>query len=658
MGGGEDLVNSTDSAAKSPVNHATGTAEKPVTNKGDSSENSENNQAADAENPTNDQPNSAVNPVSNQEVGSENPTNEEPKDALDPLNNQSVGAENPVNDQAHVETSINDKTCGAEDLVGDRSNDHLNVAENPSTDQVSGAENPVHGQEGSLNDTAGGTVDIVNDKAGGAETEINDQLNVAKSIADDKAHAAEISTNDITGDDETENSMNSKTGDVKIPVNNEADAVENPLDDKQDAPNNLVEEKADAIVTSSNSKEDTVETPNSSNSKEDTVETPNRADRLPEEAKEILISLAGKWEDVLDATALQVIPLKGAMTNEVFQIKWPATNGETSRKVVVRIYGEGVEIFFDRGDEIRTFEYMSKNGQGPRLLGRFTNGRVEEFIHARTLSAPDLRDPFISALIAAKLKEFHNLEMPGEKTVNLWCTLRKWLIEAKRLSSPKEVEAFYLDTVDKEISILEKELSGTHQQIGFCHNDLQYGNIMLDEETNSVTIIDYEYASHNPVAYDIANHFCEMAANYHTETPHILDYSKYPDFEERAGFITAYLSSSGEEPSEGEVEHLLQEVEKYTLANHLFWGLWGIISGQVNTIEFDYKEYAKQRFQEYWARKPYLLSSDAPSPFNPPEGTGDLASAGHTKGHHSSKNPGIFRKMKRVLGLGLFRSKG
>jgi choline/ethanolamine kinase len=39
---------------------------------------------------------------------------------------------------------------------------------------------------------------------------------------------------------------------------------------------------------------------------------------------------------------------------------------------------------------------------------------------------------------------------------------------------------------------------------------------------------DYEYASYNPVAYDIANHFTEMAANYHTETPHVLDFSKYP----------------------------------------------------------------------------------------------------------------------------------
>ena len=95
--------------------------------------------------------------------------------------------------------------------------------------------------------------------------------------------------------------------------------------------------------------------------------------------------MASKWEDVFDANALQVIPLKGAMTNEVFQIKWPTTTGELSRKVLVRMYGEGVDVFFDRDNEIHTFEFMSKNGQGPRLLGRFTNGRVEEFIHARVI---------------------------------------------------------------------------------------------------------------------------------------------------------------------------------------------------------------------------------------------------------------------------------
>lgn len=36
--------------------------------------------------------------------------------------------------------------------------------------------------------------------------------------------------------------------------------------------------------------------------------------------------------------------------------------------------------------------------------------------------------------------------------------------------------------------------------------------------------------------------------------------------------------NAGEQPSESEVEQLLQAVEKFTLASHLFWGLWGIIS--------------------------------------------------------------------------------
>ena len=77
------------------------------------------------------------------------------------------------------------------------------------------------------------------------------------------------------------------------------------------------------------------------------VENPvnNKEYRIPGEAKEMLKSLASKWEDIDDANSLQVIPLKGAMTNEVFQIKWPTKTQNMSRKVVVRIYGEGVEVF-------------------------------------------------------------------------------------------------------------------------------------------------------------------------------------------------------------------------------------------------------------------------------------------------------------------------
>uniref|UniRef100_A0ACD5U0D9 Uncharacterized protein n=1 Tax=Avena sativa TaxID=4498 RepID=A0ACD5U0D9_AVESA len=336
---------------------------------------------------------------------------------------------------------------------------------------------------------------------------------------------------------------------------------------------------------------------------------------IPKEARRLLHELAAEWADVADCRALEVMPLKGAMTNEVYQVRWltgGGGEGEEYRKVLMRVYGEGVELFFDREDEVRTFECMSRHGHGPRLLGRFPTGRVEEFIHARTLSAVDLRDPEISAIIASKLRDFHNLDMPGPKCVLMWDRLRNWLETAKRVCPSDEAKEFRLDSLEKEITTLESEFSGEEQSIGFCHNDLQYGNIMIDEETRALTIIDYEYASFNPVAYDIANHFCEMAADYHSEEPHVLDYKKYPDVDERKRFVQTYLSSSeGEEPDEEKVKDLLNSIEKYTLASHLVWGLWGIISEHVNDIDFDYMEYARQRFAQYWLKKPTIITCHA-----------------------------------------------
>ncbi|EES03529.1 probable choline kinase 2 [Sorghum bicolor] len=350
------------------------------------------------------------------------------------------------------------------------------------------------------------------------------------------------------------------------------------------------------------------------------VPVPVPGPRIPREARSLLHELAAAWADVADCRALEVVPLKGAMTNEVYQVRWltgPAAAGEKEeprrerevRKVLVRIYGDGVDLFFDREDEVRTFECMSRHGQGPRLLGRFPNGRVEEFIHARTLSAADLRDPEISALVASKLREFHNLDMPGPKSVLIWDRLRNWLRTAKNLCPSEEAKEFRLDSLENEITALENECSGDYQWIGFCHNDLQYGNIMIDEETNVLTIIDFEYASFNPVAYDIANHFCEMAADYHSSKPHILDYSRYPDVDEQKRFVKTYLNISGEEPDAEVVENLLQRIDKYMLASHLVWGLWGIISDHVNDIDFDYKEYARQRFEQYWQKKSAILTS-------------------------------------------------
>lgn len=67
--------------------------------------------------------------------------------------------------------------------------------------------------------------------------------------------------------------------------------------------------------------------------------------------------------------------------------------------------------------------------------------------------------------------------------------VRNWLKGAIRLCSPEEIEEFQLNKLADEIKMLEKILSAEDQSIGFCHNDLQYGNIMMDEEFKQMTII-------------------------------------------------------------------------------------------------------------------------------------------------------------------------
>ena len=41
----------------------------------------------------------------------------------------------------------------------------------------------------------------------------------------------------------------------------------------------------------------------------------------------------------------------------------------------------------------------------------------------------------------------------------------------------------------------------------------------------------------------------------------------------------------------------------YVTLSHLLWGLWGLIQSKSSEIDFDYIEYARQRFVEYHKTK-------------------------------------------------------
>lgn len=56
------------------------------------------------------------------------------------------------------------------------------------------------------------------------------------------------------------------------------------------------------------------------------------------------------------------------------------------------------------------------------------------------------------------------------------------------MATPQEAQDVRLNAIKNEILILQRELAG-NQRIGFCHNDLQYGNIMIDDDAKAITFI-------------------------------------------------------------------------------------------------------------------------------------------------------------------------
>ena len=164
-----------------------------------------------------------------------------------------------------------------------------------------------------------------------------------------------------------------------------------------------------------------------------------------------------------------------------------------------------------------------------------------------------------------------------------------------------------LETV-REIPLIDRVecelLQRENDVVTFGHNDLQPGNILVGAD-GKMSFIDFEYARHMPRGYDVANQWCEWAADYLSDTPHLMDYSKGPTQEQERAFARAYLEFGADAAiSEKAVSTFIEdEVKTYVPLSHLWWGVWGMLQA-CNTSEgdkedefFDYLGYGMCRLE-------------------------------------------------------------
>ena len=331
-------------------------------------------------------------------------------------------------------------------------------------------------------------------------------------------------------------------------------------------------------------------------------------------------------DDDEDGVALSVTRIQGGLTNHLFRVSGLPTSGCES--VLVRVFG--AEGMIDRDVENPAFAALARAGIAPPYHGRFGNGRVEGWIEARPLKVREFSVLEYSVKIAQQMSKLHNsFQIPSAlqeyfSEPTLWKQLFEWMDEALKATFKTDrdttmAEELDLPNIREQLEWLRKEVVPADSSVAFCHNDVLAANVLLEEGTVQLHLIDFEYGGINFAAFDIANHFMEFAGG--TDIPSgIPNYDWLPTKELERAFVESYLgvntdgnTGSGkadgeddktkdddDDDKDGKVDSFLAEVQAFKLVNHLYWGLWAVNQAATEGCEeFDYMMYSTKRIGQY-----------------------------------------------------------
>jgi len=333
--------------------------------------------------------------------------------------------------------------------------------------------------------------------------------------------------------------------------------------------------------------------------------------------------------------------------------------------VLLRAYGKGTDLIIDRDRETQNHELLMQYNLAPELLARFHNGMLYRFIRGSVTSPADLRRQPIWRAVAKRLAEWHAVvpclstpheaprpevngngdfgvpcstsnrknpalqaaidnAAPGKPPPNVWTVMQKWIYALPVGSEAEKQEQVKLQ---RELTRLIEELSNRpglgFNSLVFAHCDLLSGNVIIqprstetgqDTTEETVSFIDYEYATPSPAAFDLANHFAEWGG---FDCEHQLLPSRSQRLDFLREYIHSYFSHLGDDSQkvdeEAEVQRLFEEVDIFRGVPGFYWGIWAIIQATISQIDFDYASYAELRLSEYWAWREETNGSRAAS---------------------------------------------
>ncbi len=295
----------------------------------------------------------------------------------------------------------------------------------------------------------------------------------------------------------------------------------------------------------------------------------------------------------LDAFRLEKV--MGGLSNEVFVVTMTDTSTSFPEKMILRVYGKESEAWMNRALELDVIRVASSVGLAPYVLKCWRGGRLESFVPGRTLTPwKDLYDIRVLSRLATRVATLHRCPLPSasRNTSRLERWIKDWGERAR---------AVHPEWVDRAIQGYRAWTSPSDTLV-LCHNDLNVSNLLWEEETGNIHLIDYEYAGWNYRGYDLANLYCEVYMHNATENwPHFKCESVTKGWTKKhfRYFCREYIRvyTQQEDVSDADIELLQSEVKQFEPLSHLVWGLWGLMQSRNTDVSFGYVEYGLCRLR-------------------------------------------------------------